>query len=392
MGLSQRNYDIIIGGGGCAGLSLAWHLAQKTELKSQNIALLDSFSRPTDDKTWCFWSDDFLPAPVPIHKSWGQLEIFAGNYHTRARLPRNLSYRCVRSDAFSQAMLNDLRKYRNIDLIREDVTGYEETDQNAVSVRTPARKLRAGFFFKCFGNADTSSARFPLLQHFKGREIITNKDFFDTSQARLMDFRVAQKNGPTFVYILPFSPRHALVEYTLFSPELLEQQEYDAAIDSYITDFMKLESGSWEVEREEFGVIPMADQLYRERESARIINMGTAAGLPKASTGYTFSRIHRRSAAVARSLAQSGRVKTPKPSSWRFRAYDLMLLDILNQAPELYLSVFEALFKNNDISRVLRFIDEQTNPLEDIKVMASVPWAPFLKSGARNADLILKGV
>lgn len=392
MAFSQRNYDFIIGGGGCAGLSLAWHLLQKQELSDKNIALVDSFSRPANDKTWCFWSTEHLPAPVPVHHSWKQLEVFAGAYHKNAHLPANLTYRCVRSADYNQAMLDDLKRYRNLDIIREDVTGYEKITENAVSVRTPVRQLRTGYFFKCFGEAPSTRARFPLLQHFKGREIITPKDFFDTSKARLMDFRVPQKNGPTFVYILPFSARHALIEYTLFSSELLEMQLYDEALDRYISEFLELKETEWVTEREEFGVIPMADQLYREKESTRIINMGTAAGLPKASTGYTFSRIHRRSAAVAKSLARNSRVKVPQPSSWRFRTYDLMLLDILNQAPELYLSVFEALFKNNDMSRVLRFIDEQTSPLEDIQVMASVPWAPFLKAGARHADLILKGV
>lgn len=392
MGFSQRNYDIIIGGAGCAGLSLAWHLMQQPALADKNIALVDCLSRPANDKTWCFWSSDFMPAPVPVSKSWQQLEVFAGQHYETANLPASLSYRCVKSEDYTAALLKDLQRYRNLDIIREDVIGYEQINQNAVSVRTPARELRAGYFFKCFGRADSSQARFPLLQHFKGREIITKNDFFDSSRARLMDFRVSQANGPTFVYILPFSARHALVEYTVFSPELLPDARYDEALDAYLSDFLKLRPADWELHRDEFGVIPMADQLYKEKESAGIINMGTAAGLPKASTGYTFSRIHRRSAAVAASLAQHGRVKTPPPSPWRFRTYDLMLLDILNQAPELYLSVFEALFKNNEMSRVLRFIDEQTSPLEDVRVMASVPWAPFLKAGARHAGLILKGV
>jgi lycopene beta-cyclase len=391
MAITQRKYDFIIGGSGCAGLSLAWHLLQRKELRDKNIALIDGLDRPANDKTWCFWSTDFVPTPVPVHKSWKQLEVFAGSHHEITALPQALQYHCVRSEDYTQAMLQNLSQYHQLDIIREDVSGYQDEVSKGVSVMAGGRRYKAGHFFKCYGAANTSKARFSLLQHFKGREIITEHDFFDTRTARLMDFRVEQQNGPTFVYVLPYSPRHALIEYTLFSPELLSSQQYDAALDRYLEEFLKLSKGDWKTGREEFGIIPMADQLYQAGESANITYMGTAAGLPKASTGYTFSRIHRRSAAVAASLAERSRVKIGQPSAWRFRSYDIMLLDILKQPPEQYLAVFEALFKNNDLSRVLRFIDEQTSAYEDVKVMASVPWLPFLSAGARNADLILKG-
>jgi lycopene beta-cyclase len=391
MAISQRKYDYIIGGAGCAGLSLAWHLLQRKELRDKNIALIDRLDRPANDKTWCFWSTEAVPAPVPIYKSWTQLEVFAGGHHEITALPSALNYHCVRSEYYNKAMLESLRQYHQLDIIQRDVSDYQDEGSKGVAVTAGGQRYRAGHFFKCYGAADDSRSRFSLLQHFKGREIITEHDFFDTRTARLMDFRVEQQNGPTFVYVLPYSPRHALVEYTLFSPELLTAQQYDAALDHYIQHFIKLSSGAWKTEREEFGIIPMADQLYQAGESSNITYMGTAAGLPKASTGYTFSRIHRRSAAVAASLAERGRVKVGQPSAWRFRSYDIMLLDILKQSPEQYLAVFEALFKNNELSRVLRFIDEQTSAYEDIKVMASVPWLPFLSAGKRNADLILKG-
>jgi lycopene beta-cyclase len=47
-------YDLIILGGGCAGLSLARRLSELGEDCPQTV-ILESRSSYTDDRTWCFW-------------------------------------------------------------------------------------------------------------------------------------------------------------------------------------------------------------------------------------------------------------------------------------------------------------------------------------------------
>ena len=49
-----------------------------------------------------------------------------------------------------------------------------------------------------------------------------------------MDFSVDQKDEIRFMYILPFSKNKALVEYTLFSKELISDNEYEKEIKSYL--------------------------------------------------------------------------------------------------------------------------------------------------------------
>jgi lycopene beta-cyclase len=56
-----------------------------------------------------------------------------------------------------------------------------------------------------------------LLQHFVGWEIEAESEIFNPERAVFMDFDLPQKNGVTFMYVLPFSKKRALVEYTLFS-------------------------------------------------------------------------------------------------------------------------------------------------------------------------------
>jgi hypothetical protein len=49
---------------------------------------------------------------------------------------------------------------------------------------------------------------------------VTDRPVFDPGVATFMDFRVPQEGGTCFVYVLPTDPRRALVEYTVFSPEV----------------------------------------------------------------------------------------------------------------------------------------------------------------------------
>ena len=94
-----------------------------------------------------------------------------------------------------------------------------------------------------------------------------------------MDFRVHQDHGTTFAYVLPFNETKALVEYTLFTKTLLEQEQYDAGLKNYLTEILKLEN--YTVSHTEFGVIPMTNRKF-EFQNNGVLNIGTAGGQTKA--------------------------------------------------------------------------------------------------------------
>lgn len=383
-----NTFDYIIAGAGAAGLSLAWHLLQHRELQQKRILLLDADLSVRDDRTWCFWDSEHLPPLVPVKKSWKSLSVFAGNYSGIEEL-QSLSYNCVSSGDYIRSLHAYFREQPFVEMREESIKDISP-GLDFVKVETNNSRYRCDYLFKCFGNADLSRSRYPLLQHFTGWEIKTTNPAFDENTVTFMDFRVPQLNGTAFVYILPYSKNEALVEYTLFSQEVLEIDEYERVLRDYIES--KTEVHKYEITRTEFGVIPMADRVYNPFSHQRIVNAGTVSGSPKASTGYTFSRIHRQAAQMAASLAINGRVHNPPLSSFRFRAYDLLLLDILDRQTEKAVSVFEHLFRNNDTETILKFLDEKTDITRELMIMNSVPRAPFLKAIFRNLDLLLQGV
>jgi lycopene beta-cyclase len=221
-----------------------------------------------------------------------------------------------------------------------------------------------------------------LLQHFKGCILETEQPVFNPAEATLMDFRVSQQHGTTFVYVMPFSATKALVEYTLFTEKLLEPLQYDEGLKEYISSFLQIDS--YKIIEEEFGVIPMTNHKFPSAEGG-IINIGTAGGQTKASSGYTFRFIQKHSARIVENLIKRKNPFIALPGGPRkFRFYDSTLLHILkhNQLPGG--KIFTQLFKKNKPQQVLRFLDNESSLGDELKIISSLPTWPFLKAALKQ--------
>ena len=75
---------------------------------------------------------------------------------------------------------------------------------------------------------------------FLGLEIKTKQPVSDPEIAILMDFRVDQSKGMHFVYLLPYSETEALVESTIFSTKIANEEFYKNSITDYLKDCFKL--------------------------------------------------------------------------------------------------------------------------------------------------------
>lgn len=95
------NADIIIAGGGAAGLSLACRLADSVELKDKNIIIIDKDSKSTNDRTWCFWEKDESYFESIIFHKWQNLRI-DGDGEILTRNIKPYSYKMLRAQDFYQ--------------------------------------------------------------------------------------------------------------------------------------------------------------------------------------------------------------------------------------------------------------------------------------------------
>jgi lycopene beta-cyclase len=375
-------YDYIIAGAGAAGLSLAHRIANSS-LADARILIVDRDAKRSNDRTWCFWTNQEMHFEPVVSHRWDRLEFTGDGFHKIYNL-KPYSYKMVRGIDFYSYVRADLETRPNVNWIQGNVDAVTDGDESAVLQVDGEEYCGSWIFDSTFNPAlfKPDPARYHnLAQHFLGWEIETEEDTFDPGTATLFDFRTPQKETMRFMYILPFSPRRALVEFTLFSANLLDAAEYEDELRSYIQSVQKVTE--YRVEAVERGIIPMSDQPFPRRAGKRILNIGTKGGRVKPSTGYSFLRSQRDTEAIVASLIKFGHpFNIPKDSRVHFYL-DSIMLNLMYRKGGRMKSIFTALFKNNPIHRLFRFLDEETRPVELLQVLLSVPPWPFLKAWFR---------
>jgi lycopene beta-cyclase len=134
------------------------------------------------------------------------------------------------------------------------------------------------------------------------------------------------------------------------------------------------------VVEDEYGIIPMTNVKF-VRSVGRIVNIGTAGGQTKASSGYTFKFIQKQAEAIAAALLRNGNPVIPETfAGKRFNLYDSTLLNILHNNKLGGDKIFADLFSKNDPERVLRFLDNESSLEDEINIMGSVPSGIFMKA------------
>jgi lycopene beta-cyclase len=376
---SSTKYDYIICGAGCAGLSLLMHMLNTGAFGDKKILLVDKDPKHANDRTWCFWQEEEGLFEQIVYKQWQRLWFHGDNYSAQLQL-EPYHYKMIRGDDFYQYCFERIRGQGNINILFERVDEVFSEAQTGVVVN--GEKIYADYVFNSilFERPSLRSNEYWLLQHFMGWVIETPEDCFDEKIGTLMDFRIDQSQGTAFCYVLPFSSTKALAEYTLFSRDLLEQHQYEEGIENYIREHLNL--SSFQVIEKEFGVIPMTNYQFPARQN-NTINIGTAGGQTKGSSGYTFNFIQKHSKAIVDSL-----VKTGKPfirsSPARFNFYDSVLLKVLSDGTVPGARVFTDLLKNNDVQKVLRFLDNETTLPQEVKIISTLPMLPFLQAGIKH--------
>lgn len=374
----MSSYDYIIIGAGASGLLLADALGSDPFFSDSSILLLDKSDKKSNDRTWCFWEQGEGPFDAILYQSWPKIH-FAGRKLNIQPEVAPYRYKMLQGVDFYQHYLKRMTAYPNITFKQAEILEVLE-QEGKMLVRAKEASFEANQVFDSrfdYQKMKQESA-FPVLQqHFLGWFIKTETPVFDPETATFMDFSIAQKGNTRFMYVLPFSETEALVEYTLFSENVLEKSEYEAAIEDYITQ--KLQVTKYTITEVEKGNIPMSCYPFSAGNTARHLKIGIAGGWAKASTGYTFySSVKKVKELVA--FLKTGKPLNAFAKRKRFWFYDLLLLDILSKRNDLGAEIFESLFRKRKPQLIFKFLDEDTNLLEEIRIMAAPkPW-PFIKA------------
>ncbi|MEU7563442.1 lycopene cyclase family protein [Streptomyces eurythermus] len=378
--------DVAVVGAGAAGLSLAHRLAGHVPgLRTPSVVLVDAPPGPLrpPPRTWCYWAAGPGRFDAAVRAEWRRLRV---RPRTGAPVEGDidpLRYRMIRSDDFERLVSRDLARSPNVRRLEatvgtvEDVPGGAHVHLRDTDGRT--RVLSARWVFDSRPPGSLPAARTTLFQHFHGWFVRTARPVFDPSAVELMDFRTPQPaHGLSFGYVLPTGPYEALVEYTEFSRRVLEPDRYEAAVRHYADEVLRL--GGRQVLATETGVIPMTDAPIARQTGASVFRVGAAGGATRPATGYTFAGLQRQTRAVAAALRRGRRPVPPAAHPARHRAMDAVLLRALDSGRADGPDLFGRLFTRVPMTRLLRFLDGDTRPHEDLSIGLRTPVGPMLRS------------
>lgn len=373
--------DIALVGGGGAGLCLLHQLALRGPAGC-TVAVIDPVDRlgvRPQDRTWCFWDDGASDVDAALTHSWTSVLVRSATADLDLDL-RPMRYAMLRSGDLAALVAGAVER-AGIDVrwVGGTATAVQDGDASA-HVMTSAGTVEADWVFDSRPAPPDRPPRTTLLQHFRGAYVHAPSAPFDPRRAVLMDFSTPQPaDGLSFGYCLPVSPTRALVEYTEFSPQVLDDAGYRTALAGYLERAVGVPHT---VEETEQGVIPMTDGGYDRRTGRRTFRTGTAGGATRASTGYTFAAMQRQARAVADALRE-GRDPVP-PSAYpaRHRLADAVMLRALDSGAVDGPEFFTRLFSRNPTVRVLRFLDGRTTPAQDLAVIATAPTLAMTRSAA----------
>lgn len=377
------HFNYIFTGTGLSALMTVYKMVLSGKFSGQSILLLDEDAKKTNDRTWCFWAKEETLWKSVISKKWDSA-LFANEDFNRDLTLKPYQYNQIRGLDFYNFVFEELSKHQNITFLNEKVTDINELETH-VFVGTEGNRYTCDYLFnsiytKAFALSQT---KYPVLQqHFVGWFIKSETEIFNPEQATFMDFSVEQRGNTRFMYVLPISTTEALVEYTLFSEDLLAKEEYENEIQIYLRN---LGADQYEIVEKEQGSIPMTCFPFWKKNTKRVLNIGTAGGWTKASTGYTFRNSDKKSSELVAFLDPSSDDSgSLKMSTFykknRFWFYDLLLLDILYSHNELGSTIFSSMFKKGNPSLIFKFLDEETTLVQDVKVILKCPKIPFIKA------------
>jgi lycopene beta-cyclase len=359
--------DAIIVGAGLSGLSLAIHLAAGGWADRRVLVVDDQ--RP-GVAGWASWTARPGLLDAAATRTYRRVQVHAGGVARRLDLGA-YRYQVVPHDELRR--LAEASFGPGFAFVPGSVTSVRD-EGHAAAVCLDGRTLRASWVF------DSRPAPVPepdARLAFTGWRIHSGHPLFDPAVPTLFDFRIG---GCGFAYVLPDSPRRALVEVTAFVPGRSAPPppaERRSVLAAYVRDV--LGAADYDAVEAESSVLPLCTRPV-DRGRGRVVAIGARAGLIKASTGYAFQRIQRDSAAIAASLACQGHPYDRPRSHPRHRWLDRVMLRVLDRDPAALEVAFARLFGGRSAEPVLRFLDEDTGPLDELRLIRSLPPGPYLRA------------
>ena len=344
-----NHHPLSLIGSGCASLSLA------KAIRAENLGtcklLTDSSYLTRPNHIWGFWSMPWLKDASEIAPhTWHKWQIITSSVAI-----------------IHESHIHPYQAISSYDWLHHCATqsGAEEV---IGTITTPPS-------YPYFDSRPLTAPQGCFYQHFIGHHIKTKTPVFNDTTAILMDFRCDQSEGLHFIYLLPTSPTTALVESTLFSPDLVPDDYYETAIKTYLLTCHNCDD--YQVMHKERGIIPLADCRDTNQPETAI---GARGGALRPSSGYAFSFIQKQVLQIITHYQNTQIWQSQSPISATDLWMDKVFLQVLASHPHQAISVFERMARALSGDEFATFMSGTASFKTVLKVVMAMPKWPFLKA------------
>lgn len=377
----ETDFDLIIIGGGCAGLSLALRLA-RLGLAAPKTLVLERRSAYSNDRTWCFWSKEHELYPNLVQHCWKQMSVQAEG----RRIVMDCAgtpYQMIPAASFYAHALEEINKSTQVSILMDThfVVDPAKVNQNW-EIETRASSYRSRYVIDTRPPRNPAASDSILWQSFLGQEIECEEAVFEPQTVDLMNFMPSDSASPpkssraVFSYLLPFSPRRALIEATVFSAQR-EQPDLQNLLNCAV--YRQTRGAAYRIVRSESGLLPMGGEAILDTQDPSYIRVGLHSGGARASTGYAFQRIQQWADLCGQRLAEGKGPTGHSLDPFFLRAMDRIFLSVIRARPQSAPAIFLSLFGRADSARIIRFLSDRGSFGDYLAIVAALPLLPFLQ-------------
>ena len=375
--MSKNNIlDFVILGGGCSALSFINQVIEQ-KITKYSFIIIEKQKKYTDDKSWCFWSENIKKNKNIIEASWSSFSFNLGN-STNFLSSINFKYYYIRSIKFYESIKKKISNYAHITLRLNETIISITNKKNYYEVITNKNIYLAKNILDTRPNINIFEKKPFLYQCLVGYEIKSaEKINLKKSNAYLMHNMHASNNKFFFEYILPIEKNTYLFELTTFTKKDLSLKIIEKELRIVLSKYFKK---PYKIIRKEYGKIPMGfvnNKIIKNKKNYFV--SGSLAGSIRPSSGYAFIDIQKWSERAANNLKIKGNIETLKKPEVIKMFLDKIFLKVISSDISKAPQIFYYFSKNISPITFIKFMLGEASLLEYLKVIYAMPKRIFLK-------------
>jgi lycopene beta-cyclase len=370
----MNNYDFVIIGAGCSGLSLLYEMNKSNILKNKTCAIFDKRKQFSKDKIWSYWNVFEHSFSDCLLNQWDKV-IVKGNEEIILDC-REFTYQSVDSEKFYNKILKSISDNKNIKLFLDHSVDEINEENDQIIIKSKNELFKTNLVFDSSLKMNNSNDA-KIYQHFYGCEVNFKENINLNRNPTLMDFNCEQDNWTHFFYTLPLGDNKIFIETTWISDEQnYTKDQYISEINEYIQKNLNYKK-EYTFGYNEMGSIPMFH--YQQKTGyKKVIKIGAAANLTRKSTGYTFLNIQKFTKELVQKLIKNQIISNTQIQS-KYNFLDKIFIKVLLEEKGNMHKIFFRLFKKNNAKNIVNFLSNNSSFIQDIKIILSMSKLIFFK-------------